>query len=114
MRVVARLIAFPDKVEAAKDLLLGLIEPTQKEAGCIHYDLLQNQSDPTEFTFVEEWEFHEALDTHLASVHIQAAIAHIPGLIAEGPDITLPNFAHLGPREFFEYISSDKELDRLH
>lgn len=78
IRVVARLTAFSDKVEAAKALLLGLVEPTLQEAGCIQYDLLQNQTDPTDFTFVEEWESHETLDLHLASSHIQAAIAHIP------------------------------------
>ncbi len=87
VRVVARLIAFPNKVEDAKALLLGLLEPTRKEPGCLQYNLLQNQADPTDFTFVEEWTSNEALDTHLASEHIQAAIAHIPELIAEGPDI---------------------------
>lgn len=93
VRVVARLAAFPDKVEEAKALLLGLVEPTRQEAGFIQYDLLQNQADPTDFTFVEEWESHEALDTHLASAHIQAAIARIPELIAEGPDIR--RYTHL-------------------
>ncbi len=87
VRVVARLIAFPDKVEEAKALLEGLIQPTRAENGCIRYDLLQNQADPTDFTYVEEWESNEALDAHLASDHIQAAIARVPELIAEGPDI---------------------------
>lgn len=93
VRVVARLAAFPDKVEEAKALLLGLVEPTRQEAGFIQYDLLQNQADPTDFTFVEEWESHETLDAHLASPHIQAAIARIPELIAEGPDIR--RYTHL-------------------
>ncbi len=87
IRVVARLIAFPDKVKEAKALLLGLVEPTRKEAGCLQYDLLQNQADPTDFTFVEEWESDEILDAHLASEHIQNAIAQIPELMATEPDI---------------------------
>lgn len=87
VRVVARLIAFPNQIEAARALLIGLVEPTRQEAGCLQYELLQNQANPTDFTFVEEWESHEALDAHLASAHIQAAVAHIPELIAEGPDI---------------------------
>jgi quinol monooxygenase YgiN len=87
VRVVARLIAFPHKVEAAKALLFGLVEPTRQEPGCLQYDLLHNQADPTDFTFVEEWESHEALETHLATPHIQAASDRIPELIAEGPDI---------------------------
>jgi quinol monooxygenase YgiN len=87
IRVVARLAAFPDKVEEVRALLLGLIEPTRQEAGFIQYNLLQNQEDPTDFTFVEEWESHAALDAHLASAHIQAAIARIPELMVEEPDI---------------------------
>ncbi len=87
VRVVARLIAFSDKVDEAKALLSSVVLPTRQEAGCIQYDLLQNQADPTDFTFVEEWESHEALDSHLASNHIQAAIARVPELFAEGPDI---------------------------
>lgn len=87
VRVVAHLIAFPDKIEAAKALLLGLAEPSLKEAGCLQYDLLQNQADPTDLTFVEEWESQEALETHLASDHFQAAIAQLPALFAEGADI---------------------------
>ena len=87
LRVVARLVAFPDKVDQAKALLLGLIEPTLQEAGSIQYELWQNQSDPTDFTFVEMWESAEALDAHLASAHIQAAIAQLSDLFVEGPDI---------------------------
>jgi quinol monooxygenase YgiN len=87
LRVVARLIALPEKVEELKALLLGLIEPTRQETGAIKYELLQNQSDPTDFTFVEEWASHADLDTHLASTHIQAAIAQLDGLVATPPDI---------------------------
>ncbi|HAX78479.1 MAG TPA: antibiotic biosynthesis monooxygenase [Cyanobacteria bacterium UBA11372] len=87
IRVVARLVAVPEKVEALKTVLLALIEPTRQETGCISYELLQNQFDPTDFTFVEEWTSNEALDNHLVSPHIEAAIAKLEGLIAAEPDI---------------------------
>ncbi|MCC5636382.1 antibiotic biosynthesis monooxygenase [Nostoc sp. CHAB 5844] len=86
-RVVARLIALPDKVEELKTVLLELIEPTRQEVGAIKYELLQNQSDPIDFTFVEEWTSNEALDTHLNSPHLQAAVAKLEGLVAAAPDI---------------------------
>jgi quinol monooxygenase YgiN len=87
LRVVARVVALPDKVEALKAVLLALVEPTRQEAGCLQYDLLQNQEDLTDFTFVEEWESLEHLQTHLASVHLQKALTHIEGLVASPPDI---------------------------
>ncbi len=87
IRVVARVIALPEKVEVLKAVLLELIEPTRQESGCIKYELLQNQSVPTDFTFVEEWASNDALDAHLASAHIEAAEAKLEGLVAAEPDI---------------------------
>ncbi len=87
LRVVAHLVAFPDKVEELKSLLLSIIEPTRQEAGCIKYELLQNQADPTDFTFVEEWESADLLEQHLASTHIQAAVLKLEGLAVAPPDI---------------------------
>ncbi|OKH19849.1 antibiotic biosynthesis monooxygenase [Hydrococcus rivularis NIES-593] len=87
IRVVARVIALPDKIEELKAVLLQIVEPTRQEEGCIQYDLFQNQTDPTDFTFVEEWTTKEALDKHLASEHLQAAVQRIDGLVATNPDI---------------------------
>ena len=87
IRVIAHIVALPGKEEALKAVLLEFIEPTRQEAGCIKYELLQNQSDPTDFTFVEEWASHDALDTHLGSDHMEAAGAKLEGLLAAEPDI---------------------------
>jgi quinol monooxygenase YgiN len=66
---------------------LGLIEPTRKEEGCITYELLQNKADPTDFTFVEEWQSENVLDRHAASDHLKAATENLRGMIAAAPDI---------------------------
>ncbi|WP_293153548.1 MULTISPECIES: putative quinol monooxygenase [unclassified Microcoleus] len=87
LRVVARLVAFPDKVAELKSLLLSIMEPTRQEEGCIKYELLQNKVDPTDFTFVEEWESAALLEQHLASTHIQAAVKKLDGLAVAPPDI---------------------------
>ncbi|MEH1768186.1 putative quinol monooxygenase [Nostoc sp.] len=87
IRIVAHIIALPNKVEELKVVLLELIEPTHQEAGVIEYKLLQNQDDPTDFTFVEEWVSSEALNTHLDSPHFQAAAAKLEGLVTAAPDV---------------------------
>jgi quinol monooxygenase YgiN len=87
IRVVARIIAFPEQVEQVKVILTGLIETTRGESGCIQYELLQNQTDLTDFTFVEEWRSGRELDTHLGNTHIQTAIEQLDGLLAAPPDI---------------------------
>jgi len=70
-----------------RSYLTELIEPTRKEPGCVSYELLQNRSDPTDFTFVEEWESDGALEAHLNTAHIRNAIASLAGLLAAAPDI---------------------------
>ncbi|MEH2316843.1 putative quinol monooxygenase [Nostoc sp.] len=87
IRIVARVIALPNKVEELKAVLLELIEPTRQEAGAIRYELLQNQSDSTDFTFIEEWTSDEALNSHLDSPHFQAVAAKLEGLVTTTPDI---------------------------
>ena len=89
IRVVARIVAIAEKLDAVRAILMELIEPTCQEEGCIKYELLQNQADSTDFTFVEEWSSNAALDAHLASNHIAAARGKLKGLIAFEPDIRL-------------------------
>jgi quinol monooxygenase YgiN len=87
VRVVARIVARPGRVEELRVLLEGLIEPTRKEPGCVTYELLQNTADPTDFTFVEEWRSNADLDAHLQSPHLQHARSRLPDLAAVDPDI---------------------------
>ena len=87
IRVVAHFIALPNKVEELKAVLLELIEPTRQEVGAIKYELLQNQSDPTDFTFIEEWTSDQTLNTHLDSPHLQAGVAKLEGLVTDAPDV---------------------------
>ena len=87
LRVVARAVARPDKIDELRSVLLPLIEPTRQEPGCIRYEMLQNNSDPTDFTFVEEWESDAALDAHLETDHFREVAAKLPDLIVGQPDI---------------------------
>lgn len=87
IRVVAHLTSKPETIDETRAALEALIEPTRSEPGCFSYELMQNNDDPTDFTFVEEWESDEALDAHLASMHLQAFKAQAADLLAAEPDI---------------------------
>ena len=87
LRVVARVVARPGKVEELRALLQGLVEPTRREPGCVTYELLQNMTEPTDFTFVEEWRSEEELDVHLQSPHVRQARSRLPELAVADPDI---------------------------
>lgn len=87
LRVVARIKAKSEAVSEVRELLCGLVDPTRKESGCITYELLQNTEDPTDFTFVEEWESDAALASHAASDHLKAIGPKLQPVVADPPDI---------------------------
>lgn len=87
IRVVARLTSKPETVAETRTALEGFVEPTRAEVGCIVYELMQNNADPCDFTFYEEWESDETLDAHLLSPLITAFAERAEDLLAIEPDI---------------------------
>jgi quinol monooxygenase YgiN len=87
IKVVAHVRAKAGKEEEMKKVMLSLIEPTRKEAGCLRYELYQNKEDAADLTFVEDWEGDAALDAHMQTPHFLAAVAQIPALAGAPPDI---------------------------
>lgn len=87
IRIIARFTARPDSIDAMRTLLLGMLEPTRKEAGCVSYELLNNSADPTDFTFVEEWASQAAIDAHMQTPHLQALLVDTAPLITGPVDV---------------------------
>jgi len=87
LRVVAHLTSKPETIDETRAALEAFVEPTRAEAGCIFYELMQNNDDPADFTFVEEWESDETLDAHLESPHISAFKERAGDLLAAEPDV---------------------------
>ena len=85
--VIAHLTARPDRIDEVREALINLIEATRAEDGCIRYELTQNNGDPTDFTFVEEWTDDESLDRHLESAHIRDLQSRADELFGAPPDI---------------------------
>jgi quinol monooxygenase YgiN len=87
VHVVARIRAKEGKEEALKTVLTALVAPSRRELACYQYDLLQNKSDPRDFTFVERWESEKAIDEHAASAHVKKAGDQLGGLVEAPPEI---------------------------
>ena len=86
-RVVARITAKPDTVNEVRAILQGLVAPTRAEDGCVVYELLQNRTDPTDFTFIEEWANDAVFERHHTTEHIRTAFPKLEALVASAPDI---------------------------
>lgn len=87
VRVIARVTSLPDKVEELKTLLLNLVEPTQREKGCLSSQLLQDKTNSAEFVFIEEWTSESAENAHMTTSHVQDTLSKAQSLLAKAPDI---------------------------
>lgn len=81
LTIVAHITANPASIQPVKDGLLGLIPPTRAEAGCIQYDLHQDNENPAYFMFFELWESRELWLAHMESEHLKAFQAATEGMI---------------------------------
>ena len=73
--VIATIKAKPGKEAAAEVMFNNLVTETHKEAGCLVYALHRRIDQPGTYYFVEKWASQAALDEHLGSAHIKAALA---------------------------------------
>ncbi|MFT7684441.1 MAG: quinol monooxygenase YgiN [Moritella dasanensis] len=81
LTLVANIEAQADKIEFVKAELLKLIAPTRLEAGCIQYDLHQDNSNPAQFTFIENWASKALLEQHINSPHLAMYVQATEGAV---------------------------------
>ena len=88
IHVLARHFARPETADEMRRILLGLIEPSRAEPGCLKYELLQNADDPTDFTFVETFASDEALMLHAAAPYIAGLAPRLKELVARPSEVS--------------------------
>ena len=81
LTIVAHITAKPDKIDFLKGHLEGLIETTRAEAGCVQYDLHQDNDNPNYFMFYENWESRDLWQTHMNNDHLKAYMAATDGMV---------------------------------
>ena len=83
--IIARISAKTETLAELRQILKDLVEPSRAEAGCISYELFQDNDDPRDFITVENWADSAAANAHLATPHVAAAIAEAGVLLAQPP-----------------------------
>lgn len=83
LTIVANVKANADKVDLVKAELVKLITITRTEAGCINYDLHQDNEKPTHFMFYENWKSRELWQAHMGNQHLQDYMTATDGAVAE-------------------------------
>lgn len=82
LTIVANIEAKEGKIDLVKAELLKLIDVTRGEAGCINYDLHQDNENPAHFLFYENWESRELWQVHMDSPHLKDYMAATDGAVA--------------------------------
>lgn len=75
----------PDKADAIEDILkeLNVLELSRAEEGCLFFNVLQDEDDPTIVCFTEGWRSEEAADNHLRSEHIKKLLDRTEGFVGQ-------------------------------
>lgn len=83
LTIVAQITAVAGKEQLVRSELEKLIETTRNEAGCLQYDLHQDNDNPCFFIFFENWENRELWQQHMAAPHLAAYLVAVEGSIAD-------------------------------
>ena len=83
LTIVANIKAKEDKIDLVKSELLKLIDITRADAGCINYDLHQDNANPAHFLFYENWETRELWQTHMGNKHLEEYMKATDGAVDE-------------------------------
>ena len=81
LTIAAKIEANADKIEMVKTELRKLVPPTREEAGCIQYDLHQDNENPAQRMFYENRERRELWLTHKNAPQLATYMAAKEGAV---------------------------------
>jgi quinol monooxygenase YgiN len=85
--IVARHRVRPEYAEDFPRVVAEFTAATRAEPGAISFEWSRSTDDPAVYFLVEAFQDAAAGQAHVASSHFKAAIARMPGLLAEPPEI---------------------------
>ena len=81
--IVANIKAAPGKIDLVKAKLEKLIPITHAEADCIQYGLHQDNDNPANFMFYENWGSRELWQVHMSAQHHSDYMSATEGAVAD-------------------------------
>lgn len=89
IKVVAKNFVREDKLPETLKLYEELVEASRQEAGCISYDLFQDEQDATILTMLETWESKEDLENHMKTEHFTRIVPQLRGWRTQPSEMNL-------------------------
>ena len=88
-----RMNVLPEKQKEVMQTLLSMIEPAEKEKGCLSYDVFCDIEGKTVFSLIEEWETREDLDRHIRSERFGVLLG-TKSLLTKPSEINIHTVSH--------------------
>ncbi|MEU7133657.1 putative quinol monooxygenase [Streptomyces sp. NPDC046261] len=85
--IVVKFTVRPERSEEWLDLVQDFTQATRDEPGNVFYEWSRSVDNPHQFVLVEAFESAEAGEVHVNSEHFKTAMAWMPDVIAETPQI---------------------------
>jgi quinol monooxygenase YgiN len=90
--VIARFAPKEGMDSEVEGILKGMVPPTRREAGCLHYDLYRTTETPSAFLLFERYRDSEALDEHRKTEHYKNYRAVIANLLKDPIQVSVLQF----------------------
>lgn len=78
--LVARFRAHPGRADMLRSRLVEMGRLSGAEAGCLRYELHQDEGDAEHLVLLEMWSDQCALDQHMQTHHVQDLLTDMPEL----------------------------------
>lgn len=89
IKVVAKHYIKEDKLKEYLELAQVLVQATLKEAGCIKYELFEDEKDSKILTMIEEWDAKASLEKHMASEHFLRIVPLMGSFLEKPTEVNL-------------------------
>ncbi len=96
----------PQSAEKVRSTLLGILEPTRKEDGCLKYKLFQNMTDHCQFTIIGAWETEDAFEDYLQSDHYRKAESNIKDDLVNTTEVKRYKYIQTDPTKIVDTKAS--------
>ena len=101
--------ALIEKRREMMQTLLSMIEPTEKEKGCLSYNVFCDIEGKTVFNLIEEWETRKDLERHIRSERFSVLLG-TKSLLAEPSEI---NIHTVSDSEGVEVVNTLREKEPI-
>lgn len=81
LHVVATIPAKPEHADAIRTAMEHVAVESRQEAGCLGYDVYESAAVPGTFVTIERWVDEAAMDLHMQTPHVAAAIEASDGAL---------------------------------